>query len=85
MQVSNPFTAIVNLTAAAASTELPTKILYDRKSAAYALSISVRSLDYLIANKRLNTLKMGSKVMIGHGELVKFSRQNHASLSESNG
>jgi hypothetical protein len=59
------------------------KLLYDRRSAAYTLSISVRSLDYLIANKRLNTLKMGSKVMIGHGELVKFSRQHHPSLTET--
>jgi hypothetical protein len=76
-----------SLMASAAPTEPPPtqKILYDRKSAAYALSISVRSLDYLIANKRLNTLKMGSKVMLSHGELIKFSRQNHASLSESNG
>ena len=60
------------------------KILYDRKSAAFTLSISVRSLDYLIANKRLNTVKLGSKVMIGYGELVKFSRQHHASLTEQN-
>jgi hypothetical protein len=85
MRISSPDSTVISLMAVAAPTELPTKILYDRKSAAYALSISVRSLDYLIANKRLNTLKLGSKVMIGHGELVKFSRQNHASLSESNG
>ena len=31
----------------------PEKILYDRKSAAYVLSICVRSLDYLVANKKL--------------------------------
>ncbi|MBB5056074.1 hypothetical protein HDF16_000743 [Granulicella aggregans] len=61
---------------------VPTKLLYDRKSAAFTLSISVRSLDYLIANKRLNTIKMGSKVMVSHGSLVKFSRQHHASLTE---
>jgi hypothetical protein len=82
MQVTDSFSTVVSLMAVAAPTELPTKILYDRKSAAYALSISVRSLDYLIANKRLNTVKMGSKVMLSHGELVKFSRQNHVSLSE---
>jgi hypothetical protein len=50
MHVSTtPISTVVNLMAVAASTELPTKILYDRKSAAFALSISVRSLDYLIA------------------------------------
>jgi hypothetical protein len=81
MQVSNPFTAIVNLTAAAASTDLPTKILYDRKSAAFALSISVRSLDYLIANKQLNTRKLGKKIMIPHAELVRFARADHHSLT----
>jgi hypothetical protein len=41
MYVTDSFSTVINLMAAAASTELPTKILYDRKSAAYALSISV--------------------------------------------
>ncbi len=58
------------------------KLLYDRKSSAFALSISMRSLDYLLANKRLSTLKLGKKVMVSHGELVRFSRSNHASLTE---
>jgi hypothetical protein len=56
---SGPESTVINLMAVAAPAELPTKILYDRKCAAYALSISVRSLDYLIANKRLNTSKLG--------------------------
>jgi hypothetical protein len=77
------YSAVIDISAAAEPQPIQ-KILYDRKSAAFALSISVRSLDYLIANKRLNTLRMGSKVMIGHGELVKFSRANHATLSEAN-
>ena len=58
-----------------------TKLLYDRKAAAYVLSVSVRSLDYLVANKKLNTVKLGSKVMFGHGELVRFSRANHSDLT----
>jgi hypothetical protein len=53
------------------------KLLYDRKSAAHALSISVRSLDYLIARKELAFRKIGKKVMIQHAELLRFSRQNH--------
>ena len=57
-----------------------TKILYDRKSAAFALSISTRSLDYLIGNKALNTVRLGSKVMIAHSELVRFSKKNHPAL-----
>jgi hypothetical protein len=75
------FPAVIDIMAAAASTELPSKILYDRKSAAYALSISVRSLDYLIANKRLNTRKVGKKILIPHAELVRFARADHAHLT----
>jgi hypothetical protein len=45
------------------------------------LSISVRSLDYLIAGKRLSTRKLGKKIMVPHGELVKFSRGDHDSLT----
>ena len=59
------------------------KLLYDRKSAAWVLSISPRSLDYLIAQKKINTIRLGSKVMIGHGELVKFSRANHNNLTST--
>ena len=57
-----------------------TKNLYDRKSAAFALSISTRSLDYLIGNKALNTVRLGSKVMASHQELVRFSKKNHPAL-----
>jgi hypothetical protein len=53
------------------------RLLYDRKTAARQLSISVRSLDYLISGKRLNTRRLGKKVLIPHGELVRFSRGDH--------
>jgi len=43
----------------------------------------VRSLDYLIANKKINTIKLGRKVMVGQGELAKFCRSNHYDLTES--
>jgi len=61
----------------------PQKLLYDRKSAAYVLSISVRALDYLIAHKRLNAIRLGKKIMLGHGELVKFCRSNHFTLTQN--
>ncbi len=57
------------------------KLLYDRRSAAYVLSISVRSLDYLIAQKRLATIKLGKKIMVGHGALTEFCRASHAVLT----
>lgn len=79
---STPTPGVVDSIMAAADTTTPTitKILYDRKSAAFALSISTRSLDYLIGNKALNTVRLGSKVMVTHAELVKFSKKNHAAL-----
>lgn len=70
--------AIVDLMAAG---ELPQKLLYSRRDAAHALSISTRSLDYLIAGKRLMTRRLGKKVMIPHGELVRFAKADHFELT----
>jgi excisionase family DNA binding protein len=56
---------------------MESRLLYDRKEAARQLSISVRSLDYLIANKQLGTRRLGKKVLIPHGELVRFASTNH--------
>lgn len=53
------------------------RLLYDRKSAARQLSISVRALDYLVAAKKLDTRRIGKKVLIPHAALVRFSRRNH--------
>jgi hypothetical protein len=55
------------------------RLLYDRKSAAYQLSISVRSLDYLVEGKKLLTRRLGKKVMISHAELVRFAKADHFS------
>jgi len=56
---------------------LAQRLLYDRKEAARQLSISVRSLDYLIAGKELVTRRIGKKVLIPHRELVRFASANH--------
>ena len=53
------------------------KLLYDRKSAAYALSVSIRTVDYLIATKKLAFLKLGRKVMIRASEMERFAACNH--------
>ena len=53
------------------------KLLYDRRSAAAALSISIRSLDYYIARGELRTIRIGRKVLIPAGELKQFARTNH--------
>ncbi len=57
-------------------TEEP-RLLYGRKEAARQLSISVRMLDYLIANKELLTRRIRGRVLIAHGELVRFARADH--------
>jgi excisionase family DNA binding protein len=54
-------------------------MLYDRKEAARQLSISVRSLDYLIANRQLAFRRVGRKILIPHAELVRFARRDHFS------
>lgn len=53
------------------------RLLHPRVEAAWLLGISVRSLDYLIANKLLATRKVGGRVLIPHGELIRFSRADH--------
>jgi hypothetical protein len=52
------------------------RLLCSRKDAAYQLSISVRGLDYLIEERRLNTRKIGGRILISHEELLQFSRHD---------
>lgn len=52
------------------------KVLYSRKDAAYALSISIRSLDTLLASKKLSTRRLGRKVMIPATEIQRIARCN---------
>jgi excisionase family DNA binding protein len=52
------------------------RLLYSRKDAAYQLSISTRCLDYLIAEKRLHSRKIGGRILIPHEELLRFSRHD---------
>lgn len=56
------------------------KILFDRKTAALALSISVRSLDYLISGGQLKTKRMGRKILIHSSELKRFAQSDHLSI-----
>ena len=53
------------------------KLLYDRKSAAHALSISVRSLDYLLSQRAFRTRRIGKKVLIPASELKRFAAADH--------
>jgi len=50
------------------------KLLYSKLDAAEALSLSVRSIDYLITTQRLPMRRVGGKVMIPAGAVRRFAR-----------
>ena len=50
-------------------------ILYSRKLAANALSLSVRSLDYIISDGHLKTVRIGSKNLVPRTEILKFAKR----------
>jgi excisionase family DNA binding protein len=58
------------------SAEAP-RLLYDRKGAARMLSISLRSLAYLLSRGEIRFRRIGSKTLIPHAELVRFARGHH--------
>ena len=53
------------------------KLLVGREEAAEILSISVRSVDYLLANKRLTFRRIGARMLIPVADLHKFARADH--------
>jgi hypothetical protein len=53
------------------------RLLYDRKSAARLLSISIRSLAYLLSRGEIRFRRIGSKTLIPHAEFVRFARGHH--------
>jgi hypothetical protein len=57
---------------------LAPKLLLARKEAASTLSISLRSLDYLISQRRLHTRKIGGRILVPHEELVRFIRSDRS-------
>jgi hypothetical protein len=41
------------------------------------LSISQRSLDYLVAKRQLNVRRIGARVLISMNELKRYARADH--------
>jgi hypothetical protein len=62
---------------APAAPVVATRMLYDRKEAARQLSTSIRSLDYIIGNREIAVRRIGKKILIPHGELVRYARADH--------
>jgi len=55
------------------------KLLLSREQGAALLSISRRSLDYLIASKAISVRRIGSRVLIPVKDLQRFARADHPS------
>jgi len=66
-----------NFVVQAGATPAPEVLLYSRKLAAVALSISVRSLDYLIERGELPTKRIGNKVLIPAADLRRYAKADH--------
>jgi hypothetical protein len=53
------------------------KFLFNRREAALSLGISIRSVDYLIAGGKLETRRIGKKVLVTRESLRLFARGHH--------
>jgi excisionase family DNA binding protein len=53
------------------------KLMYSKKEAAAILSLSVRTIENLVANKELTVRRVGKRVLIPYQSLVQFSKGNH--------
>ena len=53
------------------------KLLLSRQEAAARLSISQRSLDYLVATKALSVRRIGSRVLVPLQDLQRFTGADH--------
>jgi hypothetical protein len=73
--------AVIDSLHAAADERPVTKILYSRRDAAFALSMSLRSLDCALAAGELKYRKAGRKVLIPATSLHTYARQDHAELT----
>jgi hypothetical protein len=61
---------------------METRLLYDRREAARQLSVSVRTIDYLISGRQLDTRRIGRKVLVTHASLVLYARGNHYAVKD---
>ena len=55
------------------------KLLVSRREAAAILSISIRGVDYMIADGRLSTRRIANRVLIPTEEIRKFAQSDHPS------
>ncbi len=53
------------------------KLLYSRRDTAEALSLSIRSIDYLVTTGRLTARRVGGKILIPASAVRRFAREDH--------
>ena len=53
------------------------RLLYNKQTAAEMLSISLRSLNYLLSRGEIRFRRIGNRVLIPHAELVRFAHGHH--------
>jgi excisionase family DNA binding protein len=54
-----------------------TKLMYSKKEAAEMLSLSVRTIENLIAVKELNAKRVNKRVLIPLVSLIQFAKHDH--------
>jgi excisionase family DNA binding protein len=62
---------------AAVSVNPKDKLLVSQEEAAQLLSISRRSVEYLVATKKLTTRRIGSRALIPIEDVRRFARSDH--------
>ena len=58
------------------------KLLYTKREAAQLLSLSVRSIDYLITSCEIASRRVGRRVLIHRDAIERFARQDHFAIRE---
>jgi hypothetical protein len=61
------------------------KLLFSRRDTAEALSLSIRSIDYLITTGRLSARRVGGKILIPASAVRRFAREDHPDFVRSGG
>jgi excisionase family DNA binding protein len=67
-------------TGAAPEAPLAFKLAYNKGEAAEMLSVSVRTVDNLLALKELVSRRVGRRVVIPHQAIVQFLRSDHRTV-----
>lgn len=57
-----------------AEVQIIPKLLYNKREAAFALGISVRSIEYMMANKSLSYRRYGRSVLIPAADIRRVSK-----------